>query len=148
MFSSLSLFFFILTAPKVSSKQFEIRWKMSSSVEIQNQSKALSDLSKLYSFWESTGEIVRFSDLIQVPESVQSNLQVMYPHHVEGQVATLKEKGQERRLFIKCREGWISFRQFYYAKKKMMSASDFYSGFISTRKDSVPKFISKYETEK
>ena len=136
------------SAPKITPQQFEIQWKTSSALQIQNQSKALSDLSKLYSFWENTGAIVRFEEVIRVSESLESKLDKSYPNHVGGQVVSLKEKGEERRLFIKCKTGWISFRKFYYARKKMMTASDFYSGFISTKKSSVPKFISNYEVAK
>ena len=125
---------------------FEINWETHTAAQIHNQSRALSDLSKLYSFWKHTREMVKFEGFVSIDSSLQSILDMKFPKYLPGQVATVKIKGKKRReLYIKCKEGWISFERFYYSRKKPMDASDFYSGFISTKKNSVPQFVSKHE---
>lgn len=124
---------------------FEIHWETRTATQIRNQSRALSDLSKLYSFWRQTSEMVKFEDFLTIDDQLQSTLDVKYPEYSPGQVATIKTKGKKRALYIKCKQGWVSFERFFYSRKKSMDASDFYSGFISTKKDSVPQFVSKHE---
>lgn len=124
---------------------FQINWETQTASQIHNQSRALSDLSKLYSFWKHTNEMVKFEGFVPIDSSLQATLDTKFSDLLPGQIATIKAKGRKRELYIKCKHGWISFQRFYYSRKKPMDASDFYSGFISTKKNSVPQFVSKHE---
>ena len=58
-----------------------------------------------------------------------------------GQTIAIK-RGKERFICIKCSSGWISFRQFYYGPKKVMTPSDFFNGYMSKHKDRKQFFVS------
>ncbi len=132
-----------ISAPMMKKKHRQIQWTENTAYEVYNQYRALSDLSKLFSFWEETGVKVRFQDIVH-PEVINSvNLGQRAPNAKPGQVFSIKQKGQERLLCVKCKEGWVAFRSFYYGPKKVMKASDFYAGYVSKHKDRDLFFVTK-----
>lgn len=127
-------------APKIVKSDFEIKWTEKSAEDVYNQSRALADMGKLYSFWKDT--IVRFEKPLQ-PSSLENLcLDDKYPNYSPGQVISVKQ-GKTRLVCIKCLQGWISFERFFYDKRKVMTASDFYSGFMSNNKSQQHIFTIK-----
>lgn len=109
-------------------------WRDKTAQEIFNQHRALHDLSKLWSNWAESGHIVRFSNIIH-PDIIRDlNCEQICPEAQPGRVIHVKcYKTKAHFICIKAREGWVSFEEFYYDKRKMMTAVDFFNGFISRR---------------
>jgi hypothetical protein len=88
-------------------------------------------LGKLFSIWQDTGAVVHLADIVH-PDIVDS-LDIGANSTEEfrpGQTVPVKRK-KERFICIKCRSGWVAFRQFYYGPKKVMSPTDFFNGYMS-----------------
>ena len=62
-----------------------------------------------------------------------------------GQVTCIKTPKKERLVLIKCAEGWVAFRQFYYSNRKRMNVSDFWSGFLAREKHKTHSFVTSNE---
>ena len=133
-------------APRIDISSYNVDWNSSTSQDVYNQSRALSGSGKLYSTWKDSDVIVRFSGCVK-PEVVQGlNVKaenesdvkpgrVVYvktrsPVNNDGQSSNVACKNR-RFICIKCKSGWIAFDQFYYGSNKVMSALDFYNGYIS-----------------
>jgi hypothetical protein len=48
----------------LTKKSFEIIWQDCTSRQVYDQWRALSDLGKLYSFWQNTGVLVHLADIV------------------------------------------------------------------------------------
>ena len=132
-------------APKITKDMFELKWEEKTAQEIYNQFRALSDTSKLYSYWKNTSTIVRFEDALS-PRTIKSeitNFSVEDEDSVPGQVIPKMTKKHGKLICIKCVEGWITFRKFYYGQRGVMNSADFYNGFLKTqRKMDNSRFVS------
>ena len=135
---------FMISAPRITKDMFQIEWSQKSATEVFNQFRALSDISKLHSYWQDTGETVRFDSIVHPSELQAYDLEKLAPNAEPGQAFSFKRKGKGRYLCIKCRKGWVAFKDFYYGPRKIMSPSDFYAGFMSKRhRDKNQFFIVK-----
>lgn len=122
----------------------EIHWSKKTSTQVYNQYRALADISKLYSFWKGSSEKVRFDNIVHPDNLNEQWLHERYPDHQPGEAVSVKKKGHERLICIKCAQGWVAFKSFYYGPRKHMTASDFYSGFMSSQISggSKPSFVA------
>jgi methionyl-tRNA formyltransferase len=122
-----------IAAPKIGKESFEIHWTKQTALQVYNQYRAVSDLSKLHSTWQETNKVVRLNDIVHPAVIENMDLDRLHPDAQPGQVIVTprKKKGCERYLCIKCLDGWTAFRQLYYGPRKVIGAADFNSGFIT-----------------
>merc|ERR1719270_1523743 len=131
----------ITYAPKITKDMLEIKWEKKTAKEVYNQFRALSHISKLYSYWKESKTIVRFENPIP-PNILDELIRKEDENSVPGQVMSLKNKTHGRIVFIKCKKGWIAFRNIYYGQRKVMTMSDFYNGFFHQQKSDKLLFSS------
>ncbi|XP_059092285.1 methionyl-tRNA formyltransferase, mitochondrial-like [Tigriopus californicus] len=119
-------------APHIDKTFFEIRWEDKTAQEIFNQYRALHDMSKLWSYWAESGHIVRFSSIIH-PDIIRDlNCEQVCPEALPGRTIHIKcYRTKDHFVCIKAKKGWVAFQEFYYDKRKVMKAVDFFNGFIS-----------------
>ena len=132
------------SAPKLTKKSFEVMWQDSTSREVYNQWRALADLGKLFSYWQDSGVMVHLADLVH-PDIVDS-LKLDETGSDPGRTISVKRK-KERYICVKCKSGWVAFRNFFYGPKKVMTANDFFNGYISKNRDRNLFFVSSHHLE-
>ena len=143
-------------APCINKSFYCIDWNTSTSRDVYNQYRALSESGKLYSTWEETGETVMFTNCLK-PDIIDSFVYELKGNDYKpGQVKYHKTKlkkddGNELQdnsklqwfICIKCKTGWIAFENFYYGPNKKLSAVDFYNGYISNNRNRKHFFVNK-----
>lgn len=134
-------------APRLTKSSFEVKWDQCSSWDVYNQYRALAGLSKLYSVWQDTGRTVRFANIVH-PHVVRELATAENDDDdvLPGRTVSIKANGQ-RYIAIKCNKGWVSFEQFYYGSRKVMSASDFFNGFMSKFRQRPLYFVRSKDDE-
>ena len=127
----------------MTKSDFEVIWQDRTSRQVYDQWRALSDLGKLYSYWQDTGVRVHLADLVH-PDIVGSlNIEGANASEVFEPGRTLRIRNKKDRFIcVKCKSGWVSFRKFYYGPKKVMLANDFFNGFISKQRDKSLFFVT------
>lgn len=101
-----------------------------SSIQIYNLWRAVGDFMKLRATWESTGATCRFAICLNPSDLQELNLDSKFPAAAPGRTVYVKINKKKKFLCIRCAEGWIGIDQIYYEKKKVMSPTDFYNGFL------------------
>ena len=121
---------FVFPAPRINPSMFDLKWNEWSADQVWNRYRGLTDFGKLQSVWLDTNELVRFQDMRHPNDLFKFKLE---NESSPGKTVFVRDR---RDLFmcIKCREGWVSFKNFYYGKRKVMSTRDFYNGFFSKYK--------------
>ena len=143
-------------APCINNSFYNIDWASSTSRDVYNQYRALSESGKLYSVWKDTDVKVMLVNCIR-PEIVD-RLDITLENDnspTPGRVRFVKIQSQklepnlkssnkmERFICIKCKSGWIAFTHLYYGPNKLMSALDYYNGYISKNRTRPQYFVYK-----
>ena len=145
-------------APVIDKSLYNIDWNCSTSRDVYNKSRALSGSGKLYSTWKDTDVKVMFSDCIK-PDIVDA-LHIKLEDEIDvkpGRVVYVKTRQKnstddppsnknmetKRYLCVKCKSGWIAFANFYYGSHKIISALEYFNGYISRHRTRPQYFVHK-----
>jgi len=96
--------------------------------QVYNLWRAVGDLVKLRAIYQRTEVEVRFTTCLS--PSILSSTNRLSEKEVSGTIKYLK-MGKDKYMCVKCSKGWVAFTGIFYGKRKEMSPTDFYNGFLS-----------------
>ncbi|ELU13226.1 hypothetical protein CAPTEDRAFT_167871 [Capitella teleta] len=122
-------------APKIKLKHARVNWERQTPRDIDRQYRAVGTVHTLQSEWQ--GQVVKMDDMVPLKEfqPIEKGL----PSNDVPCGTPLFHIASES-LCIKCRDGWVAFRQIVF--KKQMSAKDFSNGYISSDRNHGETFQS------
>merc|ERR1712080_98620 len=106
--------------------------------QVYNLWRAVGDLVKLRAIYERTGVEVRFTTCL--PPCIIASSVRLTEEEVSGTIKYLNMGRGKKYMCVKCKKGWVAFTGIFYGKRKEMSPTDFYNGFLS--KSDENRFVS------
>jgi len=106
--------------------------------QVYNLWRAVGDLVKLRAIYQRTGVEVRFTTCLS--PSILASTNRLSEEEFSGTIKYLKMGKNKKYMCVKCSKGWIAFTGIFYGKRKEMSPTDFYNGFLS--KSDENRFVS------
>nr|CAG4649612.1 EOG090X0BM2 [Scapholeberis mucronata] len=119
----------VTLAPKIDSQLSRIDWNSMTAAQIYNRWRALRHLFKLQTSFR--GENVKLNE-IEPPSTVPPPPPVMSSNLVERPGRIVVDR-QRNLIFVRCQDWWVAIRLVTPHRRPVMSAIDFFNGYLQKR---------------
>lgn len=126
--SQTGIIILLFPAPKIDAKLSHIDWSSLNAVEIYNRWRATCHLFKLQTYFH--GANVKLND---AEPPTTTTLELTAENLVDVRPGRIVVDRSRNLLFVRCQEDWLAFRHVTLHRRPVMSALDFFNGYLQKK---------------